>query len=81
MKLYLVTADFHRRKNKKGAEYGMAVSVLMPPEAIWGYGAVTSAYTEEPAQSWQRIRDRVKIMFPFADETANTRIIGKCPES
>ena len=29
MKTYLITADFHRRRNKKGAEYGMAVSVLM----------------------------------------------------
>lgn len=79
MKFYLVTADFHRRKNKKGDEYGMAVSVLLPPEAIWGYDAVTSAYSEEPARSWRRIYERVKELFPQAAENAIIRIIGKCP--
>ena len=80
MKLYLVTADFHRRKNKKGDEYGMAVSVLLPPEAVWGYDAVTSAYVEEPAQSWQRICNRVKELFPVVEDAAINRLIGKCPE-
>lgn len=81
MKLYLVTADFRRRKNKKGAEYGMAVSVLLPPEAVWGYDAVTAAYTEEPAQSWQKVFDRVKEMFPQAEDAAIIKMIGKCPET
>lgn len=81
MKLYLVTADFHRRKNKKGVEYGMPVSVLLPPEAIWGYNAVTSAYVEEPAQSWQIICNRVKEIFPQTEDAAIIRMIGKCPES
>lgn len=81
MKLYLVTADFHRRNNKKGDEYGMAVSVLLPPEAVWGYDAVTSAYVEEPAQSWQRICNGVKEIFPQAKESAIIKMIGKCPET
>lgn len=81
MKLYLVTADFRRRKNKKGAEYGMAVSVLLPPESIWGYDTATSAYAEEPVKSWQRICDRVKKMFPQAENAAIIRMIGKCPEA
>ena len=81
MKLYLVTADFRRRKNKKGAEYGMAVSVLLPPEVIWGYDAVTASYAEEPAQSWQKVFDRVKEMFPPAENAEIIRMIGKCPEA
>ncbi len=80
MKLYLVTADFQRRKNKKGAEYGMAVSVLLPPEAIWGYDAITNAYAEEPADSWLKIADRVKLFFPDAQENAIVHMIGKCPQ-
>lgn len=59
----------------------MAVSVLLPPEVVWGYDAVTSAYSEEPAQSWQRICDRVKEMFPQAEDAAIIRMIGKSPES
>lgn len=79
MKLYLVTADFRRRRNKKGEEYGMAVSVLVPPEAIWGYDAVTSAYSEEPSVSWKRICDRVRDCFPDAQEGDIISIIGKSP--
>ena len=80
MKTYLVTADFHRRKNKKGAEYGMAVSVLLPPEAVWGYDAVTCGYTEEPIVSWKRICDRVQEKFPQATQSAIIKLIGKQPE-
>ena len=80
MKLYLVTADFQRRRNKKGEEYGMAVSLLLPPEAVWGYDAVTAAYTEEPAASWQRIYDRIKTVFPSAEHEKILRLIGKAPE-
>lgn len=80
MKLYLVTADFHRRRNKKGDEYGMPVSVLLPPEAVWGYDAVTSAYEEEPAESWEKIRKQLKAHFPSATDSAITKLIGKCPQ-
>jgi len=49
MQTYLVTVDFHRRENKRGEEYGMPVSVMLPPEAVWGYELVTSAYSEKEA--------------------------------
>ena len=80
MKTYLVIADFHRRKNKKGAEYGMAVSVLLPPEAVWGYESVTCGYTEEPIVSWERICDRVQGKFPQATQSAIIKLIGKKPD-
>ena len=79
MKMYLVTSDFHRRRNKKGAEYGMAVSVLMPPETLWGYDRVTSAYNESPRGSWLRIVNRVKELYTDADEAEIVRLIGKEP--
>lgn len=80
MKIYLVTTDFHKRKNKNGAEYGMPVSVFMPPEAIWGYDVLTVAYTEEIHQSWLRICDRVNEMFPQAKQNEIIRLIGKEPQ-
>lgn len=80
MKLYLVTADFHRRRNKKGEEYGMPVSVMLPPEAVWGYDMVTSAYSEIPYKSWKRIADRVRELYPKTDEAEIIRLIGKMPE-
>ena len=80
MQTYLVIADFHRRTNKKGSEYGMPVSVLLPPEALWGYEKVTAAYEEKPVESWRRIIDRVKELWPNADDKDVIRIIGKKPE-
>lgn len=81
MKLYLVTADFQRRRSKKGAEFGMAVSVLLPPEALWGYDAVTAAYSEEPAESWARLRAQLLTHFPHAREADVQRLLGKAPET
>ena len=79
MQLYLVITDFQRRKNKKGAEYGMSVSVMFPPEKLWGYDLVTSAYSEEPAESWQRIFDHVKGLYPDSEDSAVIGLIGKKP--
>lgn len=80
MQTYLVIADFRRRRNKQGREYGMPVSVLLPPEAVWGYEAVTAGYIEKPAVSWQRIMDRIKERYPDAEESEMLRLIGKRPE-
>ena len=77
MQTYLVISDFHRRVNKRGEEYGMPVSVLLPPEAIWGYEMVTSAYGEDPEQSRQRIADRIYERFPDATDAGIIKMIGK----
>ena len=68
MQTYLVIAGFRRRINKKGYEYGMPVSILLPPEALWGYETVTAAYREKPLDSWQRIEDRLNENFPGGEE-------------
>ena len=80
MQLYLVIGGFRRRQNKRGSDYGMAVSVIMTPESIWGYEAVASAYGEEPAESWQRILEHTRAMYPDADEKSIIKLIGKKPE-
>ena len=80
MNLYLVITDFRRRRNKKGREYGMSVSVLFPPETIWGYEAVTSAYRETPHTSWERIVGRVRELYPAASMENIVKLIGKEPE-
>lgn len=79
MNLYLVITDFRRRKNKRGEEYGMAVSVMFPPETVWGYDLVTSTYKEAPHDSWERIIARVKEQFPGSDDEDIIRLIGKEP--
>ena len=79
MQTYIVITDFVRRKNKKGAEYGMPVSILQPPEGVWGYELVTAKYGEKPEVSWERIVDRVKECFGNPDENEITKLIGKRP--
>ena len=79
MQTYLVITDFHRRVNKRGEEYGMPVSVLLPPEALWGYETVTAAYNESPAASYDRIIARIKEQFPGADDNGIKKLIGKRP--
>jgi len=77
MQTYLVIADFERRKNKRGEEYGMAVSIMLPPEAIWGYEKVTSAYSETPKDSWNRIFQHMKELYPKANDEAIVKLIGR----
>lgn len=80
MKLYLVISDFRRRVNKSGAEYGMSVSIPLPPETLWGYDLVTGAYDEEPAVSRQRISGRIKELYPEAEDGDIDELVGKIPE-
>ena len=77
MQTYLVITGFHRRVNKRGQKYGMPVSILQPPEAIWGYEMVTSAYQETPEQSRQRIIDRIRQQFGNPDISEIEKLIGK----
>jgi hypothetical protein len=80
MKTYLVITDFRRRKSRQGREYGMAVSVLQPPEAVWGYEAVTRCYNEPPAVSWERIVRRIQECFPGGEEQEIVKLIGRKPK-
>ena len=80
MATYLVISEFQRRRNKKGEEYGMAVSVPLPPEKIWGYDVVTAAYKEQPAASWDRIANRILELYPAAGKEEVSRLIGRRPK-
>ena len=77
MQLYLVVIDFKRRQNKRGGEYGMPVSILLPPEAVWSYDAVTAAYSEPPQESARRIAAQIRKHWPSADENAVWRMVGR----
>ena len=80
METYLIISDFRRRENKRGEEYGMPVSILLPPETVWGYETVTAAYNEKPSESWKRIVERTKELYPDAEKQDIIRLIGKEPE-
>ena len=65
---YLLIRDFRQRLNKKGQPYGWPISVYATPETLWGYDHISSAYSEEPAQSREQIYQQVCRCFPAATE-------------
>lgn len=69
MQTYIVTKDFRCRKRKKdGVEYGWPIAVYTTPEKLWGYDLIASAYRENPEKSKERIMQRIKEEYPWADE-------------
>lgn len=64
MMLYLCNKDFRQKINKKGEPYGWAVSVYTIPEKIWGRDDVTACYKEDPKDSWQKVCDYMRKMYP-----------------
>ena len=67
-KLYLTVRDFRQRTNKKGEPYGWPIAVYSTPESRWGRGLIASAYAEPPETSRERVFDRVRELYPNADE-------------
>lgn len=75
MQLYLVASDFRRKISRAGTEYGMPVTVYATPEQLWGYDAVTAAYSEDPRISAGRIAERVRSCFPWAEEDQLKKVL------
>ncbi len=76
MQAYLLTRDFRRRINKKGFEYGWAISVYSTPEALWGYDHIASAYTARPEVSREKILAHIKSCFPDVTDGELTRVFA-----
>ena len=58
----------------------MSVSVMFPPETVWGYDTVTAAYRESPHASWKRIVERVREVFPSSSMEDLIQVVGKEPD-
>lgn len=76
MLTYLCVRDFRQKKNKKGQEYGWAIAVYATPEHIFGRECVTSAYSEKPAESRERIAAHIRDVYPIATEKQIKKVIG-----
>ena len=76
MQAYLLTRDFRRRINKKGFEYGWAISVYSTPEALWGYDHIASAYTTSPEVSREKIFAHIRSCFPDVTDEELTRVFA-----
>jgi hypothetical protein len=75
MQTYLTIRDFRRKKNKKGQEYGMSVSIYVRPEELWGYDYIAGGYAEDPEVSGRRIYEQVRRLFPGGNEKQLQRLL------
>lgn len=75
MSTYLCVRDFRQKRNKKGQEYGWAIAVYSTPEHIFGYDYVTSAYSEDPAESGQKIINHLKDVYPIATDKQIKKLV------
>lgn len=75
MQTYLTIRDFRRKRNKRGIEYGMPVSIYCKPEDLWGYDMVTAGYKEDPQESKRRIFEHIRNLFPNASEKSIEKLI------
>ncbi len=76
MQTYLVISGFRRKVSRRGAEYGMPVSVYTMPETVWGYEKVTSAYGESASESAQKIYAHIGTLFPSAKKEDIASVLG-----
>ena len=76
MQTYLVVRDFRQKVNQKGRPYGWHIAVYTMPETIWGYGALSAAYGEEPSDSRARIVEYIQTVYPIASAEQIQKLIG-----
>ncbi|MBO4865298.1 MAG: hypothetical protein J5582_01830 [Ruminococcus sp.] len=76
MQTYLIMSDFRQKKNKKGETYGWHIAVMGTPETKWGYDFTTSAYHDNPSDSWEKIVSQVKCFFRDADEKQIKKLLA-----
>jgi len=76
MQTYLIMSNFRQRKNKKGQEYGWHIAALETPETKWGYDHIASGYYESPKDSWEKIKEQVRLFFPDAGDKDLQGLLG-----
>ena len=76
MQTYLIIGDFRQRLNKRGEAYGWHIAVIQTPESKLGSGLATSAYSEAPEVSGQRILAQLRRFFPDSEEELQKMIFG-----
>lgn len=73
---YTVISDFVYMQDKNGKEYGWGVSEYSTPEKLFKERFTDYVYTRSPQQSWKKLYDHLKEMFPDADEKDIIKFLG-----
>ena len=67
---YIVTSNFVYLTDKYGKEYGWGVAEYATPEQVMGADFTDVVYQRKPEESYQRIIEYIKSLFPETDDAA-----------
>jgi len=65
---YVLVGDFVYSHDKNGREYGWGIAEYSTPEVFMGSGFTDAVYKRTPEESYRRLLDRLKKMFPEIPE-------------
>lgn len=75
MQTYVTVEDFIYRTDKRGKTYGWGVARYAPMEYVFGEEYVRSAYSDDPAYSFEKILRHLQRVLGAADEKKIIRLI------
>ena len=73
---YVLISDFTYMTDKYGEPYGWGVAEYSTPEVFMGKSFSDSVYRRSPRESYQRLLDHMKELFPFAEEKVLRKFLG-----
>ena len=76
MQTYINVANFDYAQDKYGRPYGWGIARYTTPEAQFGAGAVTAAYSRKPAESLQRMLEHLIKLLPQATEKQLLKLLN-----
>ena len=72
---YVLISDFVYMRDRYGQPYGWGVAEYSTPERLMGSAFTDSVYSRTPEESYERILDHFKALFPGEDESTLRRFL------
>ncbi len=72
---YVLISDFVYELDKNGNRYGWGVAEYATPEIVFGEEFRKKAYCREPEESYERLLNHLKELFPGTDEKLLVKIL------
>ena len=72
---YVIISDFVYAMTKSGSTYGWGVAEYSTPEKFFGEDFTGRVYQKSPEESYQRIFDHLRSLFPDTDENTIRKIL------
>lgn len=72
---YVIISDFVYAMTKTGNTYGWGIAEYSTPEKFFGEDFTSRVYQRSPEESYQRIYDHLRSLFPDAEENAIRKIL------